>query len=770
MRKRLRAWGSGLLVAGVSAVFLSGGTASAVSAAQDVPDGSLPFVAKVTVGDQFQSCTGTLVDTRWIMTAKSCFADGAAPVSAGVPTRPATVVLGRADLTRTTGHRLSVVSLVPHPDRNIVLAELSAAVTDIAPVPLSTSAPRDGESLRVAGYGRTGTEWIPDRMHSGVFTVGAVSAGGFAVDSASTGATLCKGDAGAPALRQSDAGFQLVGVANTSGQKGCLGEPDSRTTTGATESRADDLADWVRGSIAVRPQDLREPVTGEFTRDGRQDLVGTDAAGNLWLYPGTATPNVWDHRRKIGTGWSGYRELEIGRINRDDYDDLIAIETSTNILWMYPGTASGGAFGARVQIGAGWTTDFRDVAIGKVNRDAYDDLLVVKNSTQQLLLYKGNATGPMFDAGVQYGLGWGCCKELQVGKFTNDDYDDLLTVESSTGKMRIYAGTAAGTQFAPGVDAGAGTAWNAASYVAKGTVDGTGLEGLIEVEAATGKTWLHPRTAAGGWDTRVQPPGTVATPQPGEMASFVTGEFTRDAHTDLIGADSAGVLWLYPGTAARTFGARVQIGSGWSGYRELSVGRINRDDYDDLVAIETSTNILWMYPGTASGGTFGARVQIGLGWTTDLRDVVIGKVNRDAYDDLLVVKNSTQQLLLYKGNATGPMFDAGVQYGLAWGCCKELNLGRFNADGYADLQTVDASTGKMRLYAGSADAAQFLPSVDPGAGSAWLNKSNLFPVTFGSDIRAGLLAKDDTGTLLLYPAGAGANVDWSDPIPFGPRD
>jgi hypothetical protein len=645
----------------------------------------------------------------------------------------------------------------------VALVELSAPVTDIAPARLG-AAPAAGDSLRIAGYGRTSTDWVPDRLHAGTFTVQSAGTASIGVAGDSSGATLCKGDAGGPAFRVVSGGVELVGISDTSWQKGCLGVAETRD--GAAEARVDDLGDWIRGSVAVRPGGLREPVTGDFNRDADQDLIAADAAGVLWLYPGTPTRNAWGQRVRIGAGWGGYRDFAVGRVNRDAYDDLITIETATGKLWLYPGTATGGLFGARVQIGSGWQ-NLVDVVLGKVNRDGYDDLLTVDKTDGRLLLYKGNATGGNFDAGVQYGSGWGCCKQLSVGKFTNDDYDDLLTVEAATGKMRIYPGTAAGTQFGPGVDANAGTAWNAASFVARGRFDGTGMDGLLEVEASTGQTWLHPRTADAAWAPRIAPPGRAWTTQPYELTKLATGELNRDGYTDTLGVDAAGVLWLYPGAAQGIFATRTQIGSGWGGYRDLVIGKVNRDAYDDLITIETATGVLWLYPGTATGGLFGARVQIGSGWQ-NLRDLALGQVNRDAYDDLLTVDKTDGRLLLYKGNATGGRFDAGVQYGSGWACCQQITLGSFNGDDYDDLLTVDTASTKLRVYPGTAAGTQFGPAVDPGAGTGWATRAELTPFTLNGDRRSGLYSLDN-GALVVHQATP-AGVNWNDPIRFGPRD
>src|SRR5205823_1477361 len=98
---------------------------------------------------------------------------------------------------------------------------------------------------------------------------------------------------------------------------------------------------------------------------------------------------------------------------------------------------------------------------------------------------------------------------------------------------------------------------------------------------------------------------------------------------------STGNLWLYPGTAAGVVpGTRVQVGSGFTGWSKLIGGRFDRDTYDDLAAVDDSTGKLWLFPGTAAGNGFGTRVEIGQSGWTRMGKLVAGDFNRgDDYDD-----------------------------------------------------------------------------------------------------------------------------------------
>ncbi|MFI2711305.1 trypsin-like serine protease [Micromonospora sp. NPDC018662] len=284
-------WGAALAVAIVGAGMLSGASAQAVSGATPVADGTYAFTAKVE--NDLRACTGTLVDPLWVLTATTCLADDPQTVPAGAPPRPTTVTVGRTDLSSTGGHRLAVISVVPHPTRNVVLMRLEKSATGVAPVAIG-AAPVADEQLTAAGYGRTATEWVPNRLHAGDVTVRGVGAGTVELDGTASGATLCRGDAGGPALRTVAGVATLVGVHDRSWQGGCLGETETRRT--ATATRVDDLGDWILASKATIPL-----------------VIGLRARANS-LYVtmgGRLTTPLIASRTEIGS-WEKFDRIDVG--------------------------------------------------------------------------------------------------------------------------------------------------------------------------------------------------------------------------------------------------------------------------------------------------------------------------------------------------------------------------------------------------------------------------------------------------------------------------
>ncbi|MDV5147612.1 VCBS repeat-containing protein [Streptomyces sp. SBC-4] len=170
---------------------------------------------------------------------------------------------------------------------------------------------------------------------------------------------------------------------------------------------------------------------------------------------------------------------------------------------------------------------------------------------------------------------------------------------------------------------------------------------------------------------------------------------------DVLGRDTAGVLWNYHGKGDGTFGTRIKVGPGWGVYNKLAGGSdLNGDGKADLVATDAA-GLLWFYKGTGSTtAPYGARVRIGSGWGAYNQLTAVGNIAGGVAGDL-VARDAAGVLWLYLGKGDGT-FAARTKIGTGWGGYSQLvGAGDTNNDGRPDLVAYGSAGTHVFLGTGS---------------------------------------------------------------------
>ncbi|MGZ4745595.1 MAG: FG-GAP repeat domain-containing protein [Oryzihumus sp.] len=93
---------------------------------------------------------------------------------------------------------------------------------------------------------------------------------------------------------------------------------------------------------------------GDFTGDRHPDLLARVKGGALYLYKGNGAGGFLGSRTLIGTGWNMFDKVfGLGDFSGDGKADLMG-RTPAGYLYLYRGNGAGG-FLSRTVIGTGWT-------------------------------------------------------------------------------------------------------------------------------------------------------------------------------------------------------------------------------------------------------------------------------------------------------------------------------------------------------------------------------------------------------------------------------
>ncbi|MGP9017941.1 FG-GAP-like repeat-containing protein [Streptomyces sp. BR1] len=505
-RSSRAAWTTGLLAATTMAAGLISAPPVGAVAGDTAQDGAYSFAVKIHIGDGQRTCSGALVDPQWVLTAASCFAENPQQgfdIPAGAPKMKARVTQEGGSPGRPVNVEGQIAELVPAKGRDLVMARMYSGIINggdkytgfepalrhgdgAVPIQIAATAPVEGESLRVVGFGRTRDEWVPDNPHTGTFSVGAVGSDSFSIDKQTdSSASLCKGDAGAPAFREKAGKVELVGINSRSWQGGCFGE--SETRTGAVETRVEDVSDWIQKTRRrAKPPTLSAlTTTADFNRDGRTDMAAVFDDGSLNVFYANANGTLEYGRMlwKWDFSWGSVKRIVAGDYNGDGLADIAAVADDGS-LRLYLGKPDGGLVdGKQMWSDRSWSTMLQ-VARYKADSSGRDGLVAVWGDGS-LYSYTTNADGTLSGQKRQMWRDstWKPMKQIATGDFNSDGRDDIAAI-TSDGGLRGYYGNAQGL-LDDGVSMWADKSWTNANALLGGDVNGDGKSDLVGLWTGT---------------------------------------------------------------------------------------------------------------------------------------------------------------------------------------------------------------------------------------------------------------------------------------------
>ena len=252
---------------------------------------------------------------------------------------------------------------------------------------------------------------------------------------------------------------------------------------------------------------------------------------------------------------------------------------------------------------------------------------------------------------ISAGGGWNFANAFLLGDIDGNGKADLLA-RVAGGALSLYPNNGTATPWTTSISAGMG--WDAMDQLLLGDVNDDHRADLLARDPAMagGTLWIYPNSGASGAD-----PWTVPRIWVGVGWNLATamalGDLTGDGNTDILVRDSAGTLWVYPGTGATTGSPftppRVWAGTGWNTARALTLGDVNGDGLADLVDQETD-GTMWIYLTEPAGAPTVPPIQVTGDWKRT-NAIAVGDVDGDGRPDL-VARDATGALWIYPNNGS----------------------------------------------------------------------------------------------------------------------
>jgi hypothetical protein len=484
-------------------------------------------------------CTGTLIGADTVLTAAHCFCTvswvggNVCSSAATVTFRPNPGVPGSGTVARSgvatvhSDYNPSWIQGVIQEDLAIIKLE-DVAPSYVAPIAVAQSYLPAGSSVRLAGYGHTGSDCSgPSGTLNAVFTTfdGYESAHHPKEVMRFVGRKYCPGDSGGPVL--DPASQQVLAVSS-------MGISDVHKSVTTTQH-----FNWIKGKMCFSSPANTCDGWGEPCRcSGDNSILWQSSAGllQMWFMEG----GFIDHFTLPGWVPSGYTVQGTGDFNGDGYGDLLMRHTNGTVLiwflfdgWLWDDEVRGEAGNEWIVQGV---ADFDGNGRADILWRHTGGLLAIwldANGATTVYPPYGNTPTPTPTEWIVRGL----------DDFDGDGKADILLRHATNTQLAIWT-MAGGTRIGEMYPGDPGSSW---TLQAIGDLDGNLRADIL---------WRHSNGLLRVWfdgfpGTNISTPSfqNAVGPVPLDWTVLGLGDFDHDGRDDILWRQSTGqiAVWIMEG-------------------------------------------------------------------------------------------------------------------------------------------------------------------------------------------------------------------------------
>jgi Ca2+-binding RTX toxin-like protein len=423
-------------------------------------------------------------------------------------------------------------------------------------------------------------------------------------------------------------------------------------------------------------------VTASFNGDDFADLaVSNYADGTISILSGNGD-GTFKPPTTIAAGLNGVSTLVTADINQDGRPDLVAAADNNSKVSVILSNSEGGFFAPVLSNSSG---NINGLAVADFNGDERLDVAAVSRSNYSVsLLLNANSPSAPFSAPMTTTI-TGLPQFVAVGDLNKDGVNDLVVADKTTSSVEVLLGNGDGTFAVQGFY----SVPKYPTFVLIADINGDGNPDIVVASAGTGDVSVLLGNGNGTFQQAIVTHVNAGISY-GDH-SIAAADFNGDHKLDLVVADGRdGEISVLYGNGDGNFSAaqayfplysNAEVSTCADAYA-VAAGDLNGDSKPDIVVTDTYNNRVDVFLNSVEGFSSPNVYSVGNGPYS----LALGDLTGDGHLDIVTGNEYSNNISVLLGNGAGG-FGAAQNFAVG-NSPTDVAIGDFTGDGIPDIATV----------------------------------------------------------------------------------